>query len=49
MTNWGYGLFVGFIALGLTKRVKWRKASRLTMIVAAIVMVGVFASYHGLR
>ena len=49
MTNWGYLLLVGFVALGLTERTTWRKASRLAIILSALVMVAVFANYGALR
>ncbi len=49
MTNWGYLLLVAFVALGLTNRITWRKASRTAVILTALVMVAVFASYGALR
>jgi hypothetical protein len=49
VTNWGYLLLVAFVALGLTDRITWRKASRMAVTLTALVMVAVFASYGALR
>ena len=49
MTNWGYMLLVLFVALGLTGRLTWRKASRLAVIATAVLMVAAFANYGALR
>lgn len=49
MTNWGLFLLAAFVALGLTNRLTWRKASRTAVILAAVVLVAVFASYGALR
>lgn len=49
MTGWGYMLLVAFVALGLTERVKWRKAGRYAVGFTAVLMVYVFASYGALR
>jgi hypothetical protein len=49
MTNWGYLLLAAFVALGLTERTTWRKASRLAVIVTALLMLAVFADYGALR
>jgi hypothetical protein len=48
MTSWGYLLLVAFVALGLTDRVRWRRASRLTIGLTAALMVAVFAKYGAL-
>lgn len=49
MTNWGYLLLAAFVVLGLTERTTWRRASRLAVIVTAVLMVAVFANYGALR
>jgi hypothetical protein len=49
MTNWGYLLLAAFVVLGLTERTTWRKASRLAVIVTALLMLAVFADYGALR
>jgi hypothetical protein len=49
MTDWGFALLALYVGLGLTTRLSWRKASRLAVIVSALVLVAVFASYGALR
>lgn len=49
MTNWGYILMAAFVALGLTERLTWRKASRYAVILTAVLMVAAFANYGALR
>jgi hypothetical protein len=49
VTNWGCLLLVAFVALGLTGRVKWRRASRLAVIVTTVVMLAAFVNYHALK
>lgn len=49
MTSWGYLLLAAFVVLGLTERRTWRRASRLAVIVTAVLMVAVFANYGALR
>lgn len=49
MTNWGYILLVAFVALGLSERLTWRKASRAAVILTAVMMVAAFANYGALR
>ena len=49
MTTWGMGLLALFVALGVSGRTTWRKASRLAVLIAALVLVSVFASYGALR
>ena len=39
MTTWGYLLLAAFVVLGVTERTTWRRASRLAVIVAAVLMV----------
>lgn len=49
MTTWGMALLALFVGLGVTERITWRKASRLAVVVSALVLVAVFASYGALR
>ena len=58
MTTWGYALLAVFVVIGLTDRVRWgnashrltsSKASRLVVIMAAIVLAYEFAKYGALR
>ena len=48
MTTWGYVLLAGFVALGLTDRLTWRKASRYAVIVTTVLFLYEF-SIGGLR
>lgn len=43
MTTWGYGLLAGFVALGLTDRLTWRKASSYAVIVTVVVFLYEFS------
>jgi hypothetical protein len=43
MTTWGYVLLVGFVALGLTDKLNWRKASRYAVIATTVLFVYEFS------
>jgi hypothetical protein len=43
MTTWGYILLAGFVALGLTERLTWRKATRYAVILTAGLFVYEFS------
>jgi hypothetical protein len=49
VTNWGFILMAGFVAIGMTERLTWRKASRLAVILTVVLMVVAFANYGALR
>lgn len=43
MTTWGYALLAGFVALGLTERLNWRKASSYAVIVTTVLFLYEFS------
>jgi hypothetical protein len=48
MTQWGFGLLLAYVALGVSN-LAWRRARRWILVSTALVLVGVFASYGALR
>jgi hypothetical protein len=49
VTNWGYLLLAVYVAVGLSRRLTWRKATLCAVAVTVVVAGFVFANYHALR
>lgn len=49
MTNWGYLLLALYVALGLSRRLTARRATRWAVIATTLIAIFVFANYHALR